>query len=175
MRRNLIRLATSARASVRKSLAGAAGRPKALRRWSELGGSRGAMAALEFALVSAPLLLLLFGFIATNAMFYTWTMMQNNAQYAALMLATGQVTGFSTTGVSCSSSPAATQAEYYACSGLPSWASFTATSAQTCSVPSVSVTLSVNASNASQADVYSLFTGKTLTAQATTMKQGNCP
>jgi Flp pilus assembly protein TadG len=147
----------------------------ARRPWRGLSDCRRATAALEFVLVSAPLLLLLFGFIATNAIFYTWAIMQNNVQYAALMFATGQVTSFSTSGVTCSGSVATTQVEYYACSGLPSWATFTATSAETCTVPNVSVTLSVNASTAGLADIYSLFSGKTLTAQSTTMKQGNCP
>ena len=146
-----------------------------VRPWRGLGGCRRATAALEFVLVSGPLLLLLFGFIATNAVFYTWSIMQNNVQYAALMLATGQIKSFSSSGVTCSSSLASTQVEYYACSGLPSWASFTATTAETCSVPNVSVTLSVNASTAGLADIYALFSGKTLTAQSTTMKQGNCP
>jgi Flp pilus assembly protein TadG len=130
---------------------------------------------VEFVLVSGPLLLLLFGFIATNALFYTWSVMQNNVQYASLMIATGQVTSFSSTGVTCSSSLGTNQVEYYACSGLPGWTSFTAHVTETCSVPNVSVSLSTNASSAGLADVYSIFSGKTLTAQATTMKQGNCP
>ena len=145
------------------------------RPWREIGGCRRATAAVEFVLVSGPLLLMLFGFIATNAVFYTWAIMQNNAQYASLMLATGQVTSFSSSAVTCSGSLGSTQVEYYACSGLPSWATFTATVTETCSVPNVSVTLSTNASTAGLADIYSIFAGKTLTAQATTMKQGNCP
>jgi Flp pilus assembly protein TadG len=147
----------------------------ARRPWREFGGCRRATAALEFVLVSGPLLLMLFGFIATNTMFYTWSVMQNNVQYAALMLATGQVTSFSSSGVTCGSSLGTTQVEYYACSGLPGWATFTATATETCSVPNVSVTLSVNASAAGLANIYSLFSGKTLSAQSTTMKQGNCP
>jgi Flp pilus assembly protein TadG len=140
-----------------------------------LGGCGRGVAALEFALASGPLMLLLFGFVATNALFYTWSMMQNNAQYAAMMIATGQVTSFSSTGVTCSSSLTNTQVEYYACAGLPTWATFTARVTETCSVPNVSVTLTTNASSAGLADVYAIFSGKTLTTQVTAMKQGNCP
>lgn len=143
--------------------------------WRDFGRCRRAVAALEFALASGPLLLMLFGFIATNALFYTWSMMQNNAQYAAMMIATGQVTSFSATPVACSSSLTNAQVEYYACSGLPTWTTFTAKVTETCSVPNVSVTLTTNASSAGLADVYAIFTGKTLTTQVTAMKQGNCP
>ncbi len=66
-------------------------------------------------------------------MFYTWSVMQNNAQYAAMMMATGQVTSWSGSGVSCGSSLASTQVEYYACAGLPPWTTFTAKAAETCS------------------------------------------
>jgi Flp pilus assembly protein TadG len=155
---------------------GAATRSGGKRQWRGLGECQRATAAVEFVLVSGPLLFLLFGFIATNTMFYTWSSMQNNVQYAALMLATGQITSFSGTGVTCSPSLTATQVEYYACSGLPSWATFTATATETCSAPAnVSVTLTANASGAALANVYSLFSGKTLTSQSVTMKQGNCP
>ena len=43
---------------------------------------RGGMAALEFALLVPPLLLLVFGFVAAGTMIFTWTSMQNAAQYA---------------------------------------------------------------------------------------------
>jgi Flp pilus assembly protein TadG len=143
--------------------------------WRNLGGCRKAASAVEFALVSGPFLLMLFGFVATNAMFYCWSVMQNNVQYAAMMMATGQVTSWSSSGVSCGSSLTNTQVEYYACSGLPGWTTFTAKATETCSVPNVSVTLTTNASTAGLADIYSLFSGVTLTAAATAMKQGSCP
>lgn len=143
--------------------------------WRNLPGCRRAAAAVEFALVSGPFLLMLFGFVATNSMFYCWSVMQNNAQYAAMMMATGQVTSWSTSGASCGSSLTNTQVEYYACAGLPGWTTFTAKAAESCSVPNVSVTLTTNASSAGLADIYSLFSGITLTASATAMKQGSCP
>ncbi len=136
---------------------------------------RRAAAAVEFALVSGPFLLMLFGFIAANAVFYCWSVMQNNVQYAAMMMATGQVTSWSTSGVSCGSTLTSTQVEYYACAGLPSWTTYTARATESCSVPNVSVTLTTNASSAGLADVNSFFSGVTLTAAATAMKQGNCP
>jgi Flp pilus assembly protein TadG len=145
------------------------------RAWRDFGRCRKAAAAVEFALVSGPFLLLLFGFVATNAMFYTWSVMQNNVQYAAMMMASGQVTSWSSSSVSCGSSLTNTQVEYYACTGLPGWTTFTAKAAETCSVPNVSVTLTTNASTAGLADIYSLFSGITLTAAATAMKQGSCP
>jgi Flp pilus assembly protein TadG len=147
--------------------------------WRRLGRCRKAAAAVEFALVSGPFLLLLFGFVATNALFYTWSVMQNNVQYAAMMMANGQATSWSTSGVSCGSTFAATQMEYYACSGLPRWTTFTAKASETCGTvppaPNVSVTLTTNASTAGLADIYSLFSGVTLTASAIAMKQGSCP
>ena len=141
-----------------------------------LGGCRRAVAALEFALVSAPLLILLFGFIATNAIFYTWSTMQNSVQNAALLMATGQITSFQSKAVTCSSSLTSTQVEYYACQGLPGWATFTATATESCTAPpTVAVQLSVNASSAGLADIFSFYATKTLLAQATLMKQGTCP
>jgi Flp pilus assembly protein TadG len=143
--------------------------------WRNFGRCRKAAAAVEFALVSGPFLLMLFGFVAANSLFYTWSVMQNNVQYAAMMMATGQVTSWSTSGVSCGSTLTTTQVEYYACTGLPPWTTFTAKAAESCGVPNVSVTLTTNASTAGLADIYSLFSGITLTAAATAMKQGSCP
>jgi Flp pilus assembly protein TadG len=159
----------------RSKLSAMTGRNRRSCAWSGLSGCRRAAAAVEFALVSGPFLLMLFGFVATNSMFYTWSVMQNNVQYAAMMMATGQVTSWSTTGTSCGSTLSSTQVEYYACSGLPPWTTFTARATETCSAPNVSVTLTTNASSAGLADIYSLFSGVTLTAAATAMKQGNCP
>lgn len=136
-----------------------------------LNACRRGAAALEFALVSAPFLLMLFGFVATNAMFYCWSVMQNNAQYAAMMMATGQVSSWSSSGVTCSSSLTNTQVEYYACSGLPPWTTYTAKATLVGS--NVAVTLTTNASTAGLADIYALFSGVTLTASATAMKQGS--
>ena len=141
--------------------------------WRTFGRCRKAAAAVEFALVSGPFLLLLFGFVATNALFYCWSVMQNNVQYAAMMMSTGQISSWSGSNVSCSSTLASTQVEYYACAGLPGWTTFTAKATQTC--PSVSVTLSTSASTAGLADIYSLFSGVTLTAGATALKQRSCP
>lgn len=144
-------------------------------RGGRLRSCRRAVAALEFALVSGPFLVMLFGFVAANALFYCWSVMQNNAQYAAMMMATGQVTSWSSSGVSCGSTLTTTQVEYYACSGLPPWTTYTAKATETCSVPNVTVTLTTNASTAGLADIYSFFSGVTLTAAATAMKQGTCP
>lgn len=126
--------------------------------------------------MGSTLMALVFGFIATNALFYAWTAMQNGVQNAAVMMATGQLTSFASKAVTCSTSLGTTQVEYYACLGLPSWATFTATATENCTAPAtVVVELSVNASSAALADVFSIFSGKTLSAQATMMKQGSCP
>jgi hypothetical protein len=45
----------------------------------ELAHERRAVAAVEFALVLTPLLMLLFGFIATASIFFSMSTMQNNA------------------------------------------------------------------------------------------------
>ena len=145
---------------------------------------RRATAAVEFALVLTPMMMLLFGFIATAAVFFTWSTMQSNAQYAALLMATGQVQQLSTGTISttnktatttCSSSLTSTEVEYYACTGLPSWLPVTVTSTENCAVPSVTVSLSASASTAAIADVYSFFSGKSLVAQSVLMKEGQCP
>lgn len=98
---------------------------------------RRAAASVEFALTIVPLTLLLVGGIAASTVFQTLSTMQNNAQYAARMLSTGQVKRLSTGLIStatvtatttCSPSLATNQAEYYACIGLPTYATFTVTS-----------------------------------------------
>lgn len=146
-------------------------------------GRRGS-AALEFALVAGPLMTIMFGFLATNVMFFTWAAMQDSAQMAARMIATGQVKNFAngaittantTSTVTCSGTLATTTAEYYACQGLPSWATFSVTASENCAVPSVSVSISVGASAAALADIFSIFSGKTLVAQSVMMKEGVCP
>ena len=140
------------------------------------------VAAVEFALAATPLLFIVFGFFATNMMFYTLSAMQNSAQFAVTMLATGRATTTSTGGiavppVSCDTHPNSPTAEYFACTGtmLPGWATFVATSSEDCSVPKVSVTMTVNASSAAMADVYHFFSNDILTTTAVAMKQGSCP
>lgn len=142
------------------------------------------VAALEFALVVTPLMVVTFGFISVCLAIYTMTAMQNAAQYAAYMVATGQTKSISsgplstsntTATTACSGSLASTQAEYYACQGLPSWASFTVTTTENCATPSVSVNLSVNATSAAVADIFGIFSGSSLSSNAVAMKQGACP
>jgi Flp pilus assembly protein TadG len=149
-----------------------------------LGSCRRGVVALEFALASVPLMMLMFGFIATSAVFNTWSSMQANTQYAARMMSTGQIannlTGpFSTTNTSssttCSSTLRNTTVEYYACTGLPSWATFTVTTTENCTVPSVTVSLSASATAAAIADIENFFSGKTIVSQTVFMKEGSCP
>lgn len=136
-----------------------------------LGCCRRGVAAVEFAIVLTPLMMTIFGFIGMSAVFYTMSAMQNAAQYAALLVATGQITHLSngalsttntTATTTCSSSLTSTQAEYYACAGLPSWVSFTVTTTENCATPSVAVSLSASASAAAISDIFAIFTGKTL-------------
>jgi Flp pilus assembly protein TadG len=140
--------------------------------------------AVEFALASVPLMLMVFGFIATAAVFNTWSTMQSNTQYAARLMSTGQITannsGTITTGnnsvtTPCSSSMRTTQVEYYACTGLPTWTTFSVTTTETCATPSVTVTLSTSASTAAIADVEKIFSGNTIVATTVMMKEGTCP
>jgi Flp pilus assembly protein TadG len=63
-----------------------------LRRTRGLTGCRRGAIALEFDLASVPLMMLMFGFIATSAIFNTWSSMQANTQYAARMMSIGQIT-----------------------------------------------------------------------------------
>ena len=150
-----------------------------------LKANRRASISLEFALASTPLLVLVFGFIATTAVFNTWSSMQSNAQYAARMMSTGQIKNLTTgaitaanagaTGVSCGGSLNNTQVEYYACAGLPSWTAYTVTVAENCAVPSVTVSLSASATTAAIADIAAIFSDRTIVAQAVLMKEGSCP
>lgn len=154
------------------------------RRLLDLGFSRSGVAALEFVLVGGPFMVLLFSFIATSAVFHTWSTMQNYAQYAARMMSTGQVKNFqngaitianNTSTVNCSGTLTTAQVEYYACNGLPGWASFLVTATENCAVPSVTVSITAGASRAAIADVFSIFTGRNLVATAVLMKEGVCP
>jgi Flp pilus assembly protein TadG len=149
-----------------------------------IGRCRRGVAAVEFAILAPTLMLLVFGFVATSSVFYIWSAMQNSAQYAALLVSTGQIKSLSTWPITavnntattaCSESLSATEAEYYACSGLPSWGSFTVTTTENCAVPSVAVTVSASASSAVIADVFQIFRGRTLSVQSVVMKEGLCP
>jgi Flp pilus assembly protein TadG len=150
-----------------------------------LANCRRGVVAVEFVLASVPLLMLCFGFIATSSIYNTWGNMQTNTQYAARMMSTGQVTSntngaFSSSNtsssVSCGSSKVTSSTvEYYACTGLPAWATYTVTTTENCSVPSVTVSLSASASAAAIADVENFFAGKTITSQTVFMKEGSCP
>jgi Flp pilus assembly protein TadG len=130
-------------------------------------------------------MLMVFGFIATAAVFNTWSSMQSNTQYAARMMSTGQITANNTgtisttnttsTAVPCSSTMKTTQVEYYACTGLPTWTTFTVTTVENCTIPSVTVSLSTGATTAAIADVEKIFSGKTIVAQTVMMKEGSCP
>ena len=155
-----------------------------LRRSNTLAGCRRGSVAVEFAVASVPLLLLVFGFIATAAVFNTWSSMQSNTQYAARLMSTSQImsnnngtitTTNNTSSVACSSTLRSTQVEYYACLNLPTWTTFTVTTAENCATPSVTVTLSTGATTAAIADIEQIFSGKTIVAQTTMMKEGNCP
>ena len=142
----------------------------------ELFRCRRATAALEFALASGPTLLLLFGFIATSAIFYTWTSMLNSAQNAAMLLATGQITSYQSADTSCGGTLTTAQAEYYACQNLPGWATFTVNATKSCTAPaSVTVLVKAGASSAGLADIFNFFSDKTLTAKSYMIKQGTCP
>lgn len=161
-------------------------RPRPTRRASRgLIADRRGVVAIEFVLSAVPLMLMCFGFIATSAVFNTWASMQANTQYAGRMMSTGQITTNingtisstnSSSSVSCNSSKVTSgTVEYAACNGLPGWSSFTVTTAENCSVPSVTVTLSASASSAAIADVENIFSGKTISAQSVFMKEGSCP
>lgn len=155
-----------------------------MRRLRRFGRNERGVAAVEFALVAPVLVLLLCGTIAASAAFLTWGMMQGSSQYGARIMATGtvknNVSGAITTSntsatTTCSSALPSTDVEYYACYNLPSWATFTVTTTENCTIPSVTVILSTSASAAAIADVMKLFTGKTLTSTAVVMKEGTCP
>jgi Flp pilus assembly protein TadG len=156
----------------------------AIRRLTHGQSSRRGSVALEFALASTPLMAVVFGFVAVMGVFNMMTSMQSNAQYASRLMSTGQITknangsissSNSSSSTTCSSSMTSTQVEYYACNGLPSWATYTVTTAENCATPSVTVGLSTSASTAAIADLLAIFTGKTISQQVVLMKEGTCP
>jgi len=141
-------------------------------------------AAVEFAILGPTFLVMLFGFVAFGTLIFTWSSMQSAAHYEALLVSTGQVTSLSsgaitsannTATTACSSSLAHTAAEYYACSNLPGWGSYTVTTTEDCAVPSVTVNVSVNAGTAAIGDLLRIFAGRTLSARSVVMKEGKCP
>jgi Flp pilus assembly protein TadG len=142
----------------------------------ELVRARRGVAAVEFALAATPLLMMIFGFISANLLFITWSNMQNAAYNAVYVMATGQVTSFQSKAVTCSMSLTNSQAEYYACQNLPTWVTFNATATENCTSPAtVTVKVSASASATAGADIFSFFSGNSLVANATMMKQGTCP
>lgn len=155
-----------------------------VRYFNHLRRARRGTVAVEFALVMPPFLLLCFGFIGVNAALFTRSAMQNTAQLSARMMATGQVKNFvngaisignATSTTTCAAGMATTTVEYYACSGLPSWATFTVTATQNCAVPSVTVRIQASNFNSSgTGDRLQVLLGKTLTAQTVMMKEGTC-
>ena len=149
-----------------------------------LGSCRRASVAVEFALACTPLMLIVFGFIATSWLFNTWSTMQSNVQYAARMVSTGQITSNASGTIAANPSVSTTcgsktwtsnQAEYYACAGLPNSTTFTVTTTETCSVPSVTISLSASAKGMAVIDIANIFTSNPIVAQAAFMKEGTCP
>lgn len=180
-----------------------------------LAEDRRGIAAVEFALAATPLLFIAFGFFGINLMFYTLSTMQSAAQYSVMLLATGNATlkngssgttivsgttykTFTGTVISCSSNPTSPSPEYFACTdpALPTWATFSVVANEDCSVPKVSVTISLaQATEAAMAgdavstngqctstggvmsfgNLFCSFTGQSLSTTAVAMKQGSCP
>ncbi len=150
----------------------------------DLARARKGLASLEFVLVAMPLLMVVFGFVSLCAVFFTMSAMQISAQFTGRLISTGQIKNLAngpisytntTSTTSCGTTLSSSQAEYYACAGLPTWASFSVTTTEDCAVPSVTVTISTNGSAAAIADVMHVFTGKTISATAVVMKEGLCP
>ncbi len=130
------------------------------------------------------MMLIIFSAIATCLALHTMSAMQGAAQYGALMVATGQAKNLTSGPISttnttattkCSGTISSSDAEYYACQGLPSWATFTVTTTENCATPSVTVSLSVKASQAALTDIFAIFGTSNLTSSAVVMKEGTCP
>ena len=166
--------------SVARGLSFRSGPLNALRSMAaDIWACRRGVAALEFAMMAPVLIILTFGFIATDMAVYTWSTMQSNAQYAARVMATGQITSWTSAGnVTCSSSPASTTVEYYACQNLPSWGSYTVTAVENCSPATgtpQTVSVTITGSAAALGDVSGFFKSKSITTQTVQMKEGTCP
>jgi Flp pilus assembly protein TadG len=175
----------TSRHSLRAGLSGLAARYFPGRPIRDLGRCKRGVVAVEFVLASVPLLMLCFGFIATSSVYNTWGNMQTNTQYAARMMSTGQIANNTngaftaantSSSISCASSKVtSTTVEYYACNGLPTWATYTVTTSENCVIPSVTVSLSASAAAAAIADIENFFAGKTISSQTVFMKEGSCP
>ena len=152
--------------------------------WHGMRNGRRGVAAVEFAILAPTLMLMVFSFVALSTIFFSWSAMQNSAQYAALMVSTGQVKSVSSGALSstnnsatttCSSSLTSSEAEYYACTGLPGWGNYTVTTTENCAVPSVAVSISATGASIALMDIFEFFSGQTFSAQSVVMKEGQCP
>lgn len=135
--------------------------------------SRDGAAALEFAMVAAVLLPMLFGLLAFSTTLFAMTSMQSGAAEAARRVAVGAVTYAAS--VTCASNPAAGTAAKTACQLVPAWGTYTVAVTVNCGTKDVTVTMTNNSSIA-LGDVYSVITGANYTTRAVTRWEGiTCP
>jgi len=138
--------------------------------WRAVLRRRDGAAAVEFAIISAVLLPMLFGLIAFSTTLFAMSSMQARAAEAARRAAVDktnaavQTTG---TNVNCGSgrSTTSTNVEYHACRNLPTFGTYRVNASLNCGTRDVTVTMTTVTSPA-LGDIYRLVSGATLTATA---------
>jgi Flp pilus assembly protein TadG len=139
-----------------------------------LGANDGA-AAVEFAIISAVLLPMLFAIIAFSTTLFAMNSMQSGAAEAARRVSIGAATYASGSSVTCASNPAAGSGANAACRLAPPWGTYTVVISLDCTSKDVTVTMTNNTSVA-LGDVYRFITGANYTTRAVTRWEGTtCP
>ena len=139
--------------------------------------NRGA-AAVEFAIVSAVLLPMLFGIISFSTLLYSMSAMNSGAAEAARRVAVGAVT-YAAANTTCSASMTAGSAELVGCKLMPAWGAYRINASVDCATKQVTVTVT-NTSSMALGNVFLAvlpnLTNSTFTAAAYTRWEGStCP
>jgi len=132
-------------------------------------------AAVEFAIISAVLLPMLFAIIAFSTTLFAMSSMQTGAAEAARRVSVGAATYTSGSSVTCASGPAVGTGANAACRLAPPWGTYTVVISLDCTSKDVSVTMTNNTAIA-LGDVYRFVTGANYTTRAVTRWEGTtCP
>jgi Flp pilus assembly protein TadG len=131
-------------------------------------------AAVEFAIISAVLLPMLFAIIAFSTTLFSMSAMQTGAAEAARRVAVNEAP-FTTGNVTCAAGLTAGNAEQIACRLMPAWGTYRVNTSLNCGTKDVTVTMT-NTSTVALGDVYRVITGSTFTTTAVTRwEKSTCP
>lgn len=131
-------------------------------------------AAVEFALVSAVLLPMLFALIAFSTTLFAMNAMQTGTAEAARRMAVNEAS-YALGTTACSAATTAGTTQYIACRLMPLWGTYSVTIALDCTARDVTVSMTNNTSVA-LGDVYRIITGTSFTTSAITRwEKTACP